>query len=120
MLRKPIAFVAAAALSLAASIASASPFPWTVNESGFDNPAAMAYAEQHPAKVTASSESPFPWTVNESGFDNPAAMAYAEQHPAKVTASSESPFPWTVNESGPYVPEETEAAAPASLRTAGR
>ncbi len=88
MLRKPIAFVAAAAaLSLAASIASASPFPWTVNE---------------------------------SGFDNPAAMAYAEQHPAKVTASSESPFPWTVNESGPYVPEETEAAAPASLRTAGR
>ena len=67
MLRKPIAFVAAAALSLAASIASASPFPWTVNESGFDNPAAMAYAEQHPAKVTASSESPFPWTVNESG-----------------------------------------------------
>lgn len=67
MSRKSITLLAAAALSLAASAVSASPFPWTVNEAGFDNPAAMAYAEQHPVKVARTSGSSFPWTVNEAG-----------------------------------------------------
>lgn len=121
MSRKSITFVAAAALSLAASAVFASPFPWTVNEAGFDNPAAMAYARQHLPSVVRTDGSSFPRTANEAGFDNPAAMAYAEQHPVKVARISGSPFPWTVNEAGPYVAESGEMTqSPSAVHTAGK
>lgn len=120
MARKSITLFVAAALSLAAFGASASPFPVQVNEAGFDNPAAMAYAEQNRPAVSSTTESPFPVSVNEAGFDNSAAIAYAAERIVPIASNTGSPFPWSVNEAGPYVAEADDTVASTFVRTAGR
>lgn len=120
MARKNATLFVVTALSLAASGASASSFPWTVNEAGFDNPAAIAHAEQHRANSARTDGSAFPWTVNEAGFENPAAMAYAEKHRIGGTRASESAIPWSVNEAGPYVADSVPTPNRPALRTAGQ
>ncbi len=102
--------IAAAAFSLAAVTASASPLQ--INEAGFDNPATV-YSESH--ALARTSGSAFPWSVNEAGFDNP-AIIYSE--PRVFARTGGSPFPWTVNEAGPYVAELAPSTDAAAMRTA--